>query len=152
VCASRRAAVRHNAQHVAACAVFVCSSCAARVGVSLCPHADPPCPVLLCCRYSSFFGQSVFLFAVHAVVLPISQAMRYPRKFDTGALCARVFSFRACPLKLLRKASHTLSASQLPRVRVLRLLLLGCSGELDVRGCGANQRRVRGIGLHDFRQ
>ena len=35
-------------------------------------------------RYSSFFGQSVFLFAVHSVVLPISQAMRYPRKFDQG--------------------------------------------------------------------
>ncbi len=35
-------------------------------------------------RYSAFFGQSVFLFAVHSVVLPISQAMRHPRKFDTG--------------------------------------------------------------------
>jgi amino acid permease len=32
--------------------------------------------------YSKFFGQSVFLFAVHTVILPLSQAMREPRKFS----------------------------------------------------------------------
>ena len=32
--------------------------------------------------YSQFFGQSVFLFAVHTVILPLSQAMREPRRFS----------------------------------------------------------------------
>ena len=31
--------------------------------------------------YSSFFGQAVFLFAVHSVILPISQASAKPRRF-----------------------------------------------------------------------
>lgn len=33
--------------------------------------------------YSKFFGQSVFLFAVHTVILPLSQAMREPKKFSS---------------------------------------------------------------------
>lgn len=32
--------------------------------------------------FSKFFGQSVFLFAVHTVILPLSQAMKEPRKFS----------------------------------------------------------------------
>jgi proton-coupled amino acid transporter len=31
--------------------------------------------------FSKFFGQSVFLFAIHTVILPLSQAMRDPRGF-----------------------------------------------------------------------
>jgi len=35
--------------------------------------------------YSKFFGQCVFLFAVHAVILPLSQSMEEPTKFPTVA-------------------------------------------------------------------
>jgi hypothetical protein len=62
--------------------------CAWRVvwcGVVCSAKSPQSLPFVELSTFPQFFGQAVFLFAIHIVILPIAQSMREPKQFKSVA-------------------------------------------------------------------